>query len=52
MTILDVRNAEDFPAEPDLVPRAERILLTGGMDGWRAVGGATVPHLHTERELP
>jgi len=87
MTILDVRNAEDYAAEPDLVPTAERMdyervgewcgqfskerlsvvycqhgqrisnlvleellaagcearLLTGGMDGWRAGGGATVP---------
>ncbi len=87
MTILDVRNAEDYAAEPDLVPTAEwmdyervgewcgrlskdrlivvycqhgqRIsnlvldellsagcearLLTGGMDGWRAAGGTTVP---------
>lgn len=87
MTILDVRNAEDYAAEPDLVPTAKRMdyervgewcsqlskerlsivycqhgqrisnlvldellatgwearLLTGGMDGWRAAGGATVP---------
>ena len=87
LTIIDVRNAEDYAAESHLLPGAERRdferveewcgeirkdrmtvvycqhgrrisnlvldallaagcearLLIGGMDGWRAAGGATVP---------